>query len=736
MSNKLNKLLNPIKINEIINSECDNPHEVLGPHIVGNQVLFQFFYPGAMSVKLRLMDKRKDYPMQMINEAGYFAILLPLKEMGEYRFAVSDGLNKEILVLDSYRHAPIIGHEDTDKFKNGIHYEIYELLGAHPCSMDGDEGTYFAVWAPNAVRVSVVGDFNSWDGRMHQMRRLWDSGIFEIFIPQAMVGMNYKFEIKCNDGQLLLKADPYANFSEIRPNSASVIEDISDFQWTDQAFLAKRELYQTGNVPINIYELYIGSFVELAEGESFANYRRIAPKLVDYVKRMNYTHVQFMPIMEHPLDESWGYQVLGFYAPTSRYGTPEDFMFLINALHVAGIGVILDWVPSQFPKDAHGLSVFDGTCLYEHLDSRKSEQACWGTKIFNYSRPEVSNYLIANALFWINKYHIDGIQLSAVASMLYLDYCKSDNEWVPNMYGGNENLDAIEFMKHLNSIIKKLHPGVITIAEDHSLFPCVTEDLNQNGLGFDLKWNNGFTNDYFNFIKNVGQERKNIQNNLILSTVYAYSEKFLLAFSHDDVAHGKGSIAFKMPGTIEEKFANLRLTLAYKIVHPGKKLSFMGQDMGVMNEWNEKNTLSWKILDYPVHKGINQLCADLNSLYRTEDALYFYDDSPEGFEWINSIQGYDNFFAFTRRGNDSEEVLVVVVNVSDKESEKRIGVPFGGSLTELINTDHKSYGGSGYINAYEIQTEAVSCDNRSYSALIKLAPYAMSMFRLRKNEDL
>lgn len=735
MSNKLKKLLNPLKINEIVYSECDNPHEVLGPHIVGNQVLFQLFYPGAMSARLRLMDVRKDYPMQMVSSEGYFATLLPLKEMGEYRYVISDGLNKEILVLDPYRHAPLISHEDTEKFKNGIHYEIYDLLGAHPCILDGDEGTYFAVWAPNARRVSVVGDFNHWDGRMHQMRRLWDSGIFELFIPQVIAGMNYKFEIKCNDGQLLMKADPYANYSEIRPNSASVVEDLRDFSWKDETFLSKRELFQKGNVPINIYEMYLGSFDEISENEQFLNYRQITPKLVEYVKRMKYTHVQFMPIMEHPLDESWGYQPIGLYSATSRYGTPEDLMYLINELHLAGIGVIFDWVPSQFPKDAHGLSAFDGTCLYEHLDSRKSEQPCWGTKIFNYSRPEVSNYLLANALFWVNKYHIDGIHFSSVASMLYLDYGKQDGEWIPNMYGGNENLDAIEFIKHLNSVITKKFPGVITIAEDRSLYPLVTADLNAGGLGFDFMWNNGFTTDYFNYIAHSGAERCKYHNDLIFSTVYAYSERFLLTFSHDDVVHGKGSLAFRMPGTIEEKFANLRLSLAYKIAHPGKKLTFMGQDMGDMEEWNNKKTLKWNILEYPVHKGINQLCADLNELYCTEDALYYFDDSSDGFEWINAISSQNSCLSFMRKGNDINEILVIVANFSDCTVEKRIGLPFSGYLCELLNTNHKKYGGEETINAYEIRTEEIKCDDRSFSTIVKMAPYSLSILKLKKEEN-
>ncbi len=732
MNKKLMKLLNWQKIDEIVYSVCDNPHEVLGPHVFSSQVLFQCFYPGAMSAKLRLMNSRKDYPMQMISEEGYFAVLLPSKEMGEYRYVINDGINKEVLMLDAYRHAPLIKNEDTEKFKNGIHYEIYELLGAHPCVLDEDEGTYFAVWAPNATRVSVVGDFNRWDGRMHQMRRLWDSGIFEIFIPQAMVGMNYKFELKLSDGMTYLKADPYANYAEVRPNSASVIEDIDDFIWKDAKFIENRQSFQAGNVPINIYELYLGSFAETAEDEKFVNYRTIAPKLVEYVKRMKYTHVQLMPIMEHPLDESWGYQTLGYYAPTSRYGTPEDFMYLINALHIAGIGVILDWVPAHFPKDGHGLSDFDGTCLYEHLDPRQSEQVFWGTKIFNYSRPEVSNYLLANALFWIEKYHIDGIHVGAVASMLYLDYGKNDGQWVANMYGGNENLDAIEFIKHFNSIVKKRNPGVITVAEEISAYPMITGDLNDGGLGFDYKWNSAFTNDFLAYIKHPAPDRYRYHNDLIFSTIYAYSEKFILPFSHDDMVHGKGSLAFKMPGDIEEKFANLRLSLAFKMVHPGKKLLFMGQDMGQMDEWTEKKSLKWDLLEYPMHKSINKLCEDLNQLYRTEEGLYFYDDSCEGFEWINAISGEDSCLSFIRKGENPNEFLLVTANFSNLEKDFRIGLPCAGTATELLNTDHKKYGGTHLTNTGYYPAEEISWDDKKYSIRIKMAPYALCVFHFEK----
>ncbi len=731
MNNKLYKLMNWPKIEEIVYSECDNPHEILGPHPVGNQILFQCFYPGAMSAKLRLMDKRKDYSMEMISEEGYFAVLLPAKEMGEYRYVVNDGINRDVLMLDAYRHAPLITKEDTDKFKNGIHYTIYEKLGAHPCVLDGDEGTYFAVWAPNAIRVSVVGDFNRWDGRMHQMRRLWGSGIFELFVPQAMSGMNYKFEIKAQGGLTYLKADPYGNGAELRPNSASVIEDIEDFPWHDETFVNGRESFQIGNVPVSIYEMNMGSFVEPEGEKKFANYRVIAPKVIEYVKKLGYTHVQLMPIMEHPFDGSWGYQTIGYYAPTSRYGNPEDFMYFVDELHKAGIGVILDWVPAHFPKDGHGLSDFDGTCLYEHLDPRQGEHAFWGTKIFNYGRPQVANYLIANALFWVEKYHVDGIHVGAVASMLYLDYGRNNGEWIANMYGGNENLEAIEFIKHLNTIMKKRNPGVLMIAEETTAYPLVTEEISQGGLGFDLKWNNGYSNDFISYIKTPVESRQNCHNELIFSMIYAYSEKFILAFSHDDVVHGKGSMAFKMPGIIEERFANLRLSYAYKMMHPGKKLLFMGQDIAELDEWNENHYVKWNLTEYPMHKGVLDLCADLNYMYREEEALYICDDSGKGFEWINPIAEDKTCLSFLRKGSGEKDILLVVANFSDTEKELRTGFPYQGNLEEILNTDDVKYGGTGIVNAEVIETISDGCDDKPYSLYIKLAPYSLSVLRYK-----
>jgi len=730
MDKKLYKLMNWPKIEEIIYSECDNPHEMLGPHKVGRDMLFQCFYPGATSVKLRLMDKCKDYNMEMVDE-GFFACLIPVKEMGEYRYVVSDTALGEILMLDAYRHQPIITREDTEKFEKGIHYTIYDKLGAHPCTLDGEEGTYFAVWAPNALRVSVVGDFNNWDGRIHQMRRLWNSGIFELFVPQAMIGMNYKFELKTPAGLTYLKADPYAYESQMRPDTASVIADIEDFPWEDEDFVENRAGFQKGNVPVNVYEVYLGSFTEASDGKRYANYREIAPKLIEYVKAMGYTHVELMPVMEHPFDASWGYQVIGYYSPTSRYGTPEDFMYFVNEMHKSGIGVILDWVPAHFPRDTHGLSNFDGTCLYEHRDPRQGAHAHWGTLIYNYGRPQVSNYLIANALFWVEKYHADGIRMDAVASMLYLDYGKNDGEWVANMYGGNENLEAIELIKHLNSIMKKRNPGVLSIAEESTAFPMITGELDEGGLGFDIKWNMGFMNDYIGYIRNDPYFRSYHHQELTFSMIYAYSEKFMLVFSHDEVVHGKSSLVGKMPGSVEQKLANLRLSFAYYMTHPGKKLIFMGQDLAEFDEWNEGRLVQWDLLQYPEHKGMNKLCKDLNHLYKDKEALYVLDDKVEGFEWINAISAKECYLSYIRKGVKPEDILLVVANFAGVEQTIRTGVPYEGKYIEILNTDDVKYGGSGQINKKAVAAEEVRWDDKEQSIAIKLAPLSLAVFEFQ-----
>lgn len=741
MDKKLYKLMNWPAIEEIVYSESDNPHSILGMHKAGNQTLVQTFQPDAKEVILYWMQNEKeketgevtqmlyDCKMEMADEAGFFAALVPVKNLVKYWFKVTALDGEYVLVTDPYQFDPIITKEDTDKFNHGIHYTIYEKLGAHPMMLNDVYGVHFAVWAPNAMRISVVGDFNKWDGRAHQMRRLGNSGIFELFVPDVHEGANYKFELKLKNGITYLKADPYGNQAQLRPDTASVVNDISLFRWEDEEFLKNRVSFQNGNVPMSVYELYLGSMVEKEDPESFVNYRDIAPKIIAHVKEMGYTHVEIMPVMEHPLDGSWGYQVIGYYAPTARYGSPQDFMYLINELHKAEIGVILDWVPAHFPRDTYGLCTFDGTCLYEHQDPRQGSHPHWGTLIYNYGRPEVSNYLIANALFWVEKYHADGIRMDAVASMLYLDYGKNDGEWVANIYGGKENLEAIEMMKHLNSIMKKRNPGVLSIAEESTAFPMITGDLDKDGLGFDIKWNMGFMNDYLKYIQYDPYFRAHHHGELTFSMIYAYSEKFMLVFSHDEVVHGKATMIGKMPGSREQKFANLRLTYAYMMSHPGKKLLFMGQDMGEFDEWNEARALQWNLLQVPEHKGIAELVKALNTLYRSEPALYAKDDSPEGFEWINNISANDCYITYARKSGAEKDTLLVVANFSGVEKEITTGVPLIGKYTEILNTDAASFGGTGVVNTAVLESEEREWDDRAESITVKLAPVSISILK-------
>ena len=739
MTKKLYKLMNWPQIEEIIYTESDNPHELLGPHKQGSQMLVQAFFPEARYVTIAWKGTgkgapqedfwKKDYAMEMADEDGYFAALIPAKTLPDYTYVVEyeDGSEKEF--GDPYRFDPVLTGEDIEKFQNGIHYTVYEKLGAHPMELDGQQGVLFAIWAPAAMRISVVGDFNAWDGRVHQMRRLWGSGIFELFIPGIKVGDAYKFELKLKGGITYMKADPYGNAAQLRPDTASVVADLGGFAWEDADFIKKRSAFQTGNAPMSVYELYLGSFTAPKKGKAFANYREIAPKVIEYVKKMQYTHVELMPVMEHPYDASWGYQVIGYYAPTARYGSPEDFMYFVNELHKAGIGVILDWVPAHFPKDAYGLANFDGTCLYEHLDPRKGVHPHWGTLIFNYGRPEVSNYLIANALFWVEKFHADGIRMDAVASMLYLDYGRNDGEWIPNMYGGRENLEAIEMIKHLNSIMKKRNPGVLTIAEESTAFPKVTGALEEDGLGFDLKWNMGFMNDYLDYIKYDPYFRSHHHGELTFSMIYAYSERFMLVFSHDEVVHGKATLIGKMPGERESKFAALRLTYGYMMTHPGKKMLFMGQDFGEFDEWNESRQVEWELLQVPEHAGVAELVKDLNHMYHTYPALYQLDDQAEGFEWINNISANDCYLSYLRKNGEPEDLLLVVANFSGIEQEITTGVPYEGKYKEILNTDDKKYGGSGVVNSRIKAATDTEWDNRRQSITVKLAPQSLSILR-------
>lgn len=621
--------------------------------------------------------------------------------------------------------------KDLELFQKGVHYELYDVLGAHPKVVDGIKGTYFAVWAPNAKRVSVVGDFNLWDGNKHQMQ--CNDGIFELFVPEVGPGNRYKYEIESYHGEILMKADPVGFSAELRPNNASVVADISSFKWHDKKWIRGRKAKQSIDAPISVYELYLGSFARGEDG-SYLNYTELADKVIEYVKEMGYTHVELMPVMEHPFDGSWGYQVIGYYAPTSRYGTPADFAEFVDKLHQADIGVILDWVPAHFPKDEHGLSKFDGTSLYEHPDKRLGEHPHWGTLIFNYSQPEVCNYLIANALYWLEKYHVDGIRVDAVASMLYLDYGRNEGEWIPNIHGGRENLEAIAFFKHLNSIIHKRNPGVITIAEESTAWPLVTGAIENGGLGFDFKWNMGYMNDFIEYIRKDPLFRSYSHNQLTFSMMYAYSENFMLAYSHDEAVHCKGTMLGKMPGDEASKFAALRATYAYMMMHPGKKLLFMGQDIAEYQEFHEQRAVNFDLLQYPVHNGVKTLVKDLNTLYCTKLALTKFDQHPDGFKWINCDDYQMSTVSFMRKTKRKADTLVVVANFSGVPRKLSLGVPYAGKYKEILNTDDKKYAGSGFINRRVKFAKNKPMNGLNYSIPINIAAQSVAIFEIVMNE--
>lgn len=736
MNKKLYKMMDWARIEQIVYSEEDSPNSFLGAHLVDGNIIIQAFFPDADKcfAIIKLNNVIKEVKMDKVDDAGFFATLikpaLNSKKSIKYHYRVMKG-HSVYETEDPYRFDSMIGEDVLKSFSHGICYDIYKYMGAHVRVADKVKGVNFAVWAPNAVRVSVVGDFNNWDGRCHQMQRRGDSGVFEIFIPNIKEGEIYKYELKLKGGMVSLKSDPYAFYSQLRPETASVIYDIADYKWNDDLFLADRKNFQNNDKPMSVYELHLGSFSK-SEDNGFLNYRVLAQKVIDYVKPMGYTHVELMPVMEHPLDESWGYQVIGHYAPTSRYGTPDDFMYFIDQLHLNGIGVILDWVPAHFPRDIHGLSSFDGTCLYEYSDPRKGYHPDWGTLVFDYGRPQVSNYLISSALFWINCYHADGLRLDAVASMLYLDYGRNGGEWVPNIYGGNENLEAVELLKHLNSINDKQENGAILIAEESTAWPKVTGDLNDGGLGFDYKWNMGWMNDLLGFMRLDPLYRSGHYSELTFSMIYAYSERFMLAFSHDEVVHGKSSMIGKMPGGREDKFANMRLAYAYMFTHPGKKLTFMGQDIAEFDEWNEKREVEWSLLEYDEHSKFNQFIKTLNILYKNSPALYELDNLSDGFEWINNISANETIIVFLRKDKAGNELLVVCNFSGADWNNYKIGVPYYGKFKEIFSTDRIEYGGNGYINPRVKTAKYDECDGRDFSIRIKVPALSVSIYTCEK----
>lgn len=619
---------------------------------------------------------------------------------------------------------------DRYLFNNGRHYEIFEKMGAHPKKYKGKNGMYFAVWAPHAEQIGVVGDFNSWDPEANAMKPLADSGIWEAFVPGIAAGELYKYAITTKSGKILFKADPYAFSAEYRPGTASVTADLSDFQWGDDAWMDKRGSTDPMNAPMSIYEVHLGSWrrKNRPEKDGCYTYVEAARELADYVTDMGYTHVELMGIAEHPYDGSWGYQVTGYFAPTSRYGTPQEFMYFINYLHKKGIGVILDWVPAHFPRDAHGLSEFDGEALYEYADPRKGEHPDWGTKVFDYSKYEVDNFLIANAIYWVEKYHVDGLRVDAVASMLYLDYGRENGNWIPNRYGSNENLEAIEFFKHLNSVMADRGNGAIVIAEESTAWPKVTGKPEDEGLGFTFKWNMGWMNDFLEYMKLDPYFRKYNHHKMTFGLTYFTSEKYILVLSHDEVVHLKCSMINKMPGLLEDKFANLKAGYTFMLGHPGKKLLFMGQDFGQFHEWDEKVALDWYLADEPQNAGLQSYVKDLLQLYRKYPALYELDYDWDGFQWINANDGDRSIFSFVRYSRDHKRSLLFVINFTPVERpDYRVGVPKRGTYTLVLDNSHGLYKRGDKAPAF--RSVKKECDGQDYSIAYSLPAYGTAVFR-------
>jgi 1,4-alpha-glucan branching enzyme len=620
---------------------------------------------------------------------------------------------------------------DLHLFNEGNHHKIYDKLGAHLMTLNGLNGTHFAVWAPSARSVSVVGHFNSWNGTDHPMSPIGSSGVWALFIPGIGRGELYKYEIKTKSNDLLIKSDPYAYYTEMRPGTASIVFDLDCYEWQDEEWIRQRDSGSTFAKPVSIYEVHLGSWARSEDGNNnFLLYEEYAERLVSYVVDMGYTHIELMPVAEHPLDDSWGYQVTGYYSVTSRYGRPEEFMYLVDECHRHGLGVIMDWVPAHFPKDSHGLARFDGTALYEHQDPRRGEHPDWGTLIFNYNRHEVRNFLVSNAVFWFEKYHIDGIRVDAVASMLYLDYGRKKGEWIPNKWGGNQNPEAVTFLRQLNSTVYNYFPGIMMIAEESTSWPMMTKPPFTGGLGFTYKWNMGWMNDYLRYVAMDPIYRKYHHNYITFSLMYAMNENFILVLSHDEVVHGKYSMIGKMPGDYWQKFAGLRVTYGYMFGHPGKKLMFMGNEFGQFIEWNFKQSLDWLLLSYDMHSKLKLFVKDLNKLYTSQKSLYEIDFSYDGFEWLDCNDSDHSVISFMRKSSDPTDILVFVCNFTPVVySNYRIGVPYDAFYKELLNSDSEIYGGSNVGNLGGIEAEPFEYRQRPYSIVMQVPPLATVVFK-------
>jgi 1,4-alpha-glucan branching enzyme len=717
------------EIAQILRAEHGDPFHILGIHPVELHgkpaVAIRAFLPRTHNAWVVRGPGADDVvPMQRIHAEGFFEAIFPNEQaLFPYRLRTDYAGQHEF--EDPYRFPPILSDFDLHLLAEGTHFKTYEKLGAHVTESAGVRGVSFAVWAPNAKRVSVVGNFNQWDGRQHPLRVRGGTGVWEIFLPGICDGEIYKFEVKSrNKNYLALKTDPYGFYSEQRPKTASIVYNLDRYVWNDQKWMAERQARQGFRSPLAIYEVHLGSWRRSGEeGHDVLNYRQIAGQLADYVEEMGFTHVQLMPVMEHPLDESWGYQTTGYFAPTSRFGTPEDFMYFVDHLHQRGIGVILDWVPAHFPSDAHGLAFFDGTHLYEHEDPRLREHPDWGTRIFNYGRVEVRSFLWASALFWLEKYHLDGLRVDAVASMLYLDYSRKAGEWVPNAFGGNENLEAIGFVKRFNELTHQYHPGILTIAEESTSWPMVSRPSYVGGLGFSMKWNMGWMHDMLQYFSHDPLFRRYHHSNLTFSLLYAFTENFVLVLSHDEVVHGKRSLLAKMPGDYWQQFANLRALYAFLYAHPGKKLLFMGGEFGQWNEWNAAQGLDWNLLGYEPHRKLQGLVARLNQLHRTEPALHQIDFEYTGFEWIDFHDVDHSVIAFLRKGETPGDHLVVVCNFTPvPQHGYRLGVPEACFYREILNTDEAPFGGSGVNNAPGRQAFPLVWQNQPCCVELTLPP--------------
>ena len=713
----------------IVNGEHSDPHTVLGMHEMEEDgrkaVVVRAFLPHAAGITvIDYANKRKKYPMERLHADGFFEVTIAdREEWFRYQLEYTDADGNTWRSYDPYSFSPTLSEFDRHLFGAGTHYEIYEKMGGRLMTHEGARGAAFSVWAPNAKAVSVIGDFNNWDARRSPMRRLGESGIWELFLPAAAEGDKYKFHVTQCDGRVVDKTDPYGVYAEVRPNNASVLYPLKRYKWKDRRWMTARKKYNFKTAPMNIYEVHLGSW-KRAEGDRFLTYTELAEQLIPYVKEMGYTHIEMLPVEEHPFDGSWGYQVTGYYAPTSRYGSPDEFKQFVDACHQNGISVILDWVPAHFPKDDFALARFDGTALYEHQDPRLGEHIQWGTYIFNYGRKEVANFLLANALYWMDIFHIDGLRVDAVASLLRLDFCKEEGQWLPNVYGGSENLEAIEFLKHMNSVIAEREPGALMIAEDSTAWPGVTKKVDEGGLGFSLKWNMGWMNDFLSYIKLDPIYRKYHQNKLTFGMAYHYAENFVLVLSHDEVVHTKSSMIGKMPGDVWQSFANLRLSYGFMMGHPGKKLLFMGGEFAQYSEWSEARSLDWHLLQYADHQEMQAYVKELNHLYAEEPAFWAEDFDPNGFQWIECDDAESSIVSFVRRSEEKE--LVFLCNFTPVVHRGfSLGVPQEGVYHERLNSDAARFGGSDVINAVPLQSKAEPAGRCPFRVELDVPPLGM-----------